>query len=70
MASINIGVIGEYNNKEGAANSDSRALRVRLEVVFKEGVYTKGGLFMPGREGFIRGYRLLLRALSLPRLAY
>jgi hypothetical protein len=56
VASINIvGIIGEYNNKEGTANLDSRAPRVRPEAAFKEGVYTRGGLFMPGWKGFIRG---------------
>lgn len=60
MASINIGITGEYNNEEGAINSDSRVLYIRPEVVFKEGVYTRGGLFIPRQEGFVRGYRLLL----------
>ena len=56
MASINIaGVTGEYNNEEGTTNSDSRAPHIRLEAVFREGVYTRGGLFLPGWEGFIRG---------------
>jgi len=55
VAGINVGVTGEYNNKEGATNSDSRAPRFGPKVVFGEGVYTRGGLFMPGREGFVRG---------------
>jgi hypothetical protein len=55
VAGINIGVVGEYNNKEGATNSDSRAPCIGPKVVFREGVYAGGGLFMPGREGFIRG---------------
>ena len=56
MASINIaGVRGEYNNKEGTANLDNRAPCIRLEVVFREGIYTRGGSFIPGQEGFVRG---------------
>jgi hypothetical protein len=55
VANINISVAREYNNKERAINLNSKALCVKLEVVFKEGVYAKGGLFMPGREGFIKG---------------
>jgi hypothetical protein len=49
VASINIvGVIGEYNNEEGTTNSDSRAPYIRPKVVFREGVYIRGGLFIPG----------------------
>jgi hypothetical protein len=56
IASINTaGVAGEYDNEEGTANSDSRAPRVGLEAVFREGVYARGGSFLPGREGFMRG---------------
>jgi hypothetical protein len=48
VASINTaGVISEYNNKEGTTNSDSRAPCVEPKAVFGEGVYTRGGLFMP-----------------------
>jgi hypothetical protein len=64
-----VGIIGEYNNKKGAINLNGKAPRVKLKVAFKEGVYAKGGLFMPGREGFIRGRGLLLQALSLLKLA-
>jgi hypothetical protein len=49
------GVTGEYDNKEGTANSDSRAPYVGPEAAFGEGIYTGGGSFMPGWEGFIRG---------------
>ena len=49
VTSINTAdVTGEYNNEEGTTNSDSRAPRVRPKVVFREGVYIRGGLFMPG----------------------
>jgi hypothetical protein len=49
VASINIaGVIGEYNNEEGTTNLDNRALHVRPKAVFREGVYTRGDLFIPG----------------------
>jgi hypothetical protein len=64
-----VGVAGEYDNEEGAANSDGRAPRVGPEVAFGEGVYAGGGSFMPGLEGFVRGRELLLRASSSPRLA-
>ena len=49
------GVAGEYDDEEGAANSDGRAPRVGPEAAFREGVYAGGGSFMPGREGFVRG---------------
>jgi hypothetical protein len=56
VASIDIaGVTGEYNDEEGAVNSDGKAPRVRPEKVFGDGVYAGGGSFMPGREGFVRG---------------
>jgi hypothetical protein len=56
VASINTaGVTGEYNNEEGTANSNGKAPRIRLKVAFKEGVYARGGSFLPGREGSIRG---------------
>jgi hypothetical protein len=49
VASINIaGIMGKYNNEKGITNSDSRVLCIRPEVVFGEGIYTRGGLFMPG----------------------
>jgi D-aminopeptidase len=69
VASINVGVISEYNNKEGAANLNSKAPRIKLKVAFKESVYAKGGSFIPRREEFIRGHRILLQALSLLKLA-
>lgn len=44
VASIDTaGVAGEYDDKEGTANSDGRAPHVGLEVAFGEGVYTRGG---------------------------
>jgi len=56
VASINIvGITGEYNNEDRTTNLDSRAPRVGLKAVFREGVYTRGGLFLLGREGFMRG---------------
>jgi hypothetical protein len=55
VAGIDIGATGEYNNEEGATNSDGRAPRIGPEAVFGEGVYARGGSFMPGRKGFIRG---------------
>lgn len=55
MAGIDVGVVGEYDDEEGATNSDGRAPRVRPEAAFGEGVYAGGGSFMPGREGFVRG---------------
>jgi hypothetical protein len=49
VASINIiGIIGEYNNKEGTTNSDNRVPYIRPKVVFGEGIYTRRGLFIPG----------------------
>jgi hypothetical protein len=50
-----VGVISEYNNEKGAINLNSKAPRVKLKATFKEGIYAKGSLFMPGRKGFIRG---------------
>ena len=47
--------MGEYNNEEGTTNLDNRAPRVRPKVVFREGVYIRGGLFIPRWEGFVRG---------------
>jgi hypothetical protein len=48
VASINVGVLSKYNNKERVINLNSKALCVKLKVVFKKGIYAKRGLFMPG----------------------
>lgn len=63
MAGINIGVIGKYDNKEEAANLNSKASHIKPKIVFKEGVYARKGLFMPGQEGFVRGRRLFFTGL-------
>jgi hypothetical protein len=56
VAGIDVaGVAGEYSDEEGATNSDSRAPPVGPEAAFGEGVYTRGGSFMPEGEGFVRG---------------
>jgi hypothetical protein len=48
VASINTaGVAGEYNNKKGTANSDSKTLYIGFKIVFGEGVYIKKDLFLP-----------------------
>jgi hypothetical protein len=55
VANINTaGVIGEYNNKDRTANLNNKAPYIRLKAIFGEYIYIKGGLFLFGREGFIR----------------